>query len=487
MRRTGVLLTCCAALSYGCSGAGSGSAGDSGTSSDATSVSDEGADSAPMPDGAPDVDATPGTDATTTDSGEVDSSADGGVDAMPGLDATTDGGSGDAGAEGGVDASLDVGLDAPADGSSTDAALDSGSGDTGSGDAGADSAPPPVNIVYAAGVTVSTLAGNGSYGDTDGQDASFANPTGIALYGSGGVIIVENDTGAIRVVSATGATTTLAKSPVQQAQTSPFTIVTGGQGYYYSTDFDQSGVHVDGGGGVWSFVLDDAGSGTSSLVAGGLYVPRTLVPLPGGDIFVFDDATNAWAPYTEAIAERLNLAGPSFSLIAGHQGQNGFANGDGGAALFGATTVGGVLLPDGSGVVVGDCSNSQLRLVALDGTVSTYAGSTTAGWVDGPVSTALFSCPHALAIDPSGNIYVSDWNNNAIRRLDVAGNVTTLAGTGVQGYADGAGNVAQFYGAEGLIVSADGSTLFVADGTQGNGAIPYNRIRTITLPAPDGG
>jgi hypothetical protein len=47
--------------------------------------------------------------------------------------------------------------------------------------------------------------------------------------------------------------------------------------------------------------------------------------------------------------------------------------------------------------------------------------------------------------------------------------------------------VAEFYGAEGIVVSSDGTTLFVADGTSGNGVIPYNRIRKITLPALDGG
>lgn len=460
MRTGWAVLVCFAELCAACSGgAGSSGPGDGGSSEDAgdaTTPAEAGGDSSSM-----DV----AVDSSLLDSSLLDSSL---VDSSPAdsslVDAAPEAGSADAGEAG----------------STTDAAAD-----TGSVTDAAPDAPPPI-VHYEPGVVVSTLAGNGAYGDVDGPDASFANPTGIALYGSG-VIVVENDTGAIRTVSAAGATTTIATSPVEVAQTSPFTIVSAPAGYYYSTDFDQSGTHVDGGGAIWSFVVDDAGSGTSSLLRGGLYVPRTLVPLPGGETFVFDTATSAWAPITEEVAELLGSGGTTLSLIAGDQGQTGFANGDGGAALFGNPTVGGVLLPDGTGVVVADCGNSQLRLVALDGSVSTFAGSTTAGWVDGPIASARFSCPHALAIDAAGNIYVSDWNNNAIRRISAGGNVTTLAGNGTQGYADGAGNVAEFYGAEGLIVSADGTTLFIADGTAGNGAIPYNRIRSLTLPAPDAG
>jgi len=410
-----------------------------------------------------------GLSGACTNAGGDNGASDGGTS-----EAGTDTGPGDTGA-----ASRDGALDAPA------SQFDSGVLDAAGVDGGnGDEAAAPV-VVYATGVTVSTLAGSGAHGDVDGPSATFANPTGIALFGSG-VIVVENDTGAIRTVSASGDTKTIGSSPVDQAQTSPFTIVSAPSGYYYSTDFDQCGLHVDGGGGVWSFVPDDAGAGTSSLVAGGLYVPRTLVPLPGGDIFVFDTATPTWAPVTEQIAERLVPAGGAISSIAGHRGQVGFANGVGGAALFGSPTIGGVLLLDGSGVVVADCGNHQLRLVALDGTVSTYAGSTTAGWHDGPVGSALFSCPHALAIDSVGDIYVSDGFNNAIRRLSSSGNVTTVAGDGTQGYADGPGNVAEFYGAEGMVVSSDGTTLFVADGTLGNAGAAYNRIRKVTLPALGG-
>jgi sugar lactone lactonase YvrE len=489
MRSWSLALGCWAVLAMGCSGgSGSGGEGDASPESDGGSTSEAGGD------GASNVDSSTSDAGVDTSVGDATGSGDSAADT--GADGTLEGGT-DAANDGGGDAAIDA---AAPDASSADSSLDASSPDgaeeggsptdaASPGDATASSdapdAPTPV-VVYAQGVTVSTLAGNGSYGDVDGQDASFANPTGIALYGTG-VIVAENDTGEIRTVSASGVTQTIARSPVQVAQTSPFTIVSAPQGYYYSTDFDQSGLHVDGGGGVWSFLPNDAGSGASTLLAGGLYVPRTLVPLPGGSVFVFDTAVDTWAPVTVEVAETLDPATGMVTWLAGDRGQTGFANGDGGAALFGSDTVGGVLLPDGSGVVVADCGNSQLRLVSLGGAVSTYAGSRTAGWVDGPKATAAFSCPHALAIDAAGNIYVSDSNNNAIRRVDPSGNVTTLAGNGILGYADGAGNVAEFYGAEGLIVSADGTTLFVADGTSGNGVVPYNRIRAITLPTLDGG
>jgi sugar lactone lactonase YvrE len=482
MRSSRLALGCWAILVVGCSG-GSGSGGES----------DTGTESEGGGDGASNVDSSTGDAGADTSVGDATGSSESAADT--GFDGTVEG-STDAAPDSGSDVAIDATPDVSTTDSSLEAAPSEGGGEGGSpadaaspSDATASSdapdAPTPI-VVYAQGVTVSTLAGNGSYGDVDGQDASFANPTGIALFGSG-VIVVENDTGEIRTVSASGVTQTIAKSPVQVAQTSPFTIVSAPAGYYYSTDFDQSGLHVDGGGGVWSFLPNDAGSGTSTLLAGGLDVPRTLVALPGGNVFVFDTAINTWAPITVEVAEILDPATGTLTWLAGHRGQSGFANGDGGAALFGSDTVGGVLLPDGSGVVVADCFNSQLRLVSLDGTVSTYAGSTTAGWIDGPKSAALFSCPHALAIDAAGTIYVSDRNNNAIRRVDPSGNVTTLAGNGTLGYADGAGNVAEFYGAEGLIVSGDGTTLFVADGTSGNGAVPYNRIRAIRLPTLDGG
>jgi DNA-binding beta-propeller fold protein YncE len=86
-----------------------------------------------------------------------------------------------------------------------------------------------------------------------------------------------------------------------------------------------------------------------------------------------------------------------------------------------------------------------------------------------------------VAVDAAGNIYVSDVGNHRIRRITKAGQVETIAGDGVAGFADGSGEAARFYGQEGIAVTPDGSAIYVADGNGGEvGA--YHRVRRIDLP-----
>ncbi len=111
----------------------------------------------------------------------------------------------------------------------------------------------------------------------------------------------------------------------------------------------------------------------------------------------------------------------------------------------------------------------------------------TAATVDGPGSSASFVTPRALAIDADNNIYVSDPGARRIRRIDPAGNVVTVAGAGgdTNGFQDGQGSAARFAGQEGLALSADGKTLYVADGNGGTevaAQTAYHRIRRVTLP-----
>jgi DNA-binding beta-propeller fold protein YncE len=98
-----------------------------------------------------------------------------------------------------------------------------------------------------------------------------------------------------------------------------------------------------------------------------------------------------------------------------------------------------------------------------DGQVTPVARSGERGYADGAALQAQFYNPRGLAISPNGGaIYVADQNNNRIRMIR-DGQVTTVAGSGVKGYADGAALLAQFNAPTGLAVSPNGGAIYVAD------------------------
>jgi serine/threonine-protein kinase len=163
------------------------------------------------------------------------------------------------------------------------------------------------------------------------------------------------------------------------------------------------------------------------------------------------------------------------STFAG-SGNGGSANATGTAASF-QNPENGVFDQSGN-MYVADYGNNEIRKITPAGVVSTYAGTTTAGWKDGPASQAQFQNPSGLVFDNRGNLYVSDELNNRIRMIDPSGNVSTIAGSGTAGYHDAPGTSAQFNRPIGLAYDSVGAILYVADSRN-------NVIRMIQLNQSD--
>ena len=104
-----------------------------------------------------------------------------------------------------------------------------------------------------------------------------------------------------------------------------------------------------------------------------------------------------------------------------------------------------------------DGGNHVIRKISPEGEVSTYAGAGIAGHADGPASSARFNSPINLCFDTEGNLYVSDFQNQRIRKITPAGEVSTIAGDGFVGYEDGPALQARFSYPRGICIDDQGN------------------------------
>ena len=158
-------------------------------------------------------------------------------------------------------------------------------------------------------------------------------------------------------------------------------------------------------------------------------------------------------------SNRIRKISPDGTVTTLAGGSEGFADGAGASASFNSPSAL-ALGPDGN-LYVADTGNNRIRKITPDGKVSTVAGEGTAGYVDGPAATAQFNGPVGLTVSSGGDIYVADTYNDVIRMITTEGEVTTIAGGGAPGYADGEQKSALFDTPCGIIV-ANGN-LIVAD------------------------
>ena len=180
-------------------------------------------------------------------------------------------------------------------------------------------------------------------------------------------------------------------------------------------------------------------------------------------VAVAADGTIYVADAGESNRIRKILPDGNVTTLAG--GSEGFADGIGASASFNTPSAL-ALGPDGN-LYVADTGNNRIRKITPEGNVSTVAGDGTAGYVDGPAATAQFNAPIGLTVSGGGDIYVADTYNDVIRMITTEGQVTTIAGGGTPGYADGEQKVALFDTPCGIIVA--NNNLIVAD--TGNGRL----------------
>lgn len=176
-----------------------------------------------------------------------------------------------------------------------------------------------------------------------------------------------------------------------------------------------------------------AGNGASGYSGDG--GPATSAELTTPNKVAVDFAGNVYVADIGSHTVRKIDATGKITTFAGN-GTSGFSGDNGPAIAAQLTTPIGLAVDAAGNVYISDEDNQRIRKVDTSGVITTFAGNGTPGFAgDGGVATsAEFNNPVGIAVDPSGNVYVADYYNNCIRRIDTSGIITTIAGTGTGGY-----------------------------------------------------
>jgi sugar lactone lactonase YvrE len=319
---------------------------------------------------------------------------------------------------------------------------------------------------------VSTFAGSGNakFADGTGTNASFYSPSGVAVDSSGNLYVADTGNNRIRKITTQGSVSTIAGSAAGYTDGSganasfnlPTGLVIDSSNNIYICDLHNNRIRVmNSSGSVSTF----AGNGNYGFADGtglntSFYSPMSIAIDSSNNIYVADHNNN-----------RIRKITPNavVTTIAGN-GTPSFADGNGTNASFYYPS--GIVIDSSNNIYVADTGNNRIRKINTQGVVSTIAGSGTASYIDGSGVNAQFYLPTGITLDSSGNLYVTDYNNQVIRTISTSGTVTTLAGTGTATFIDDVGYNAGFYGPCGITIDSSGN-LYVADSVN-------NRIRQIT-------
>lgn len=325
-------------------------------------------------------------------------------------------------------------------------------------------APPPP--VANAGV-VTTLAGSGarSFADGTGRSAQFSRPSSIAVDANGTVYVSDYENHVIRKITTAGEVTTLAglalTSGYQDGTGSaalfsyPIGLAVDASGTVYVADYGNHVIRkITSEGVVTTFAGTPSQSGGYADGAAALFSSPSGITVDGaGNLYVADSINH--------LIRKITPEG-NVTTVAGIQGVSGSLDGTGVNASFYRPW--GITRDTNGNLYVTDQYNNMIRMISPAGVVTTLAGATDFGGLDGVGSAARFSTPMGISIDQNGSLYVVEFNNSAIRKIDIAtGTVTSFAGDILaSGYVDATGIAARFRYSQGVAVDSKG-VIYVAD------------------------
>ena len=323
-----------------------------------------------------------------------------------------------------------------------------------------------------------TYAGNGTSGHSgDGSAATMAElqtPSGVAVDTAGNIFIADQNGSCIRKVSTSGIITTIAGSshsitgysgdmgPATDAALYwPEGLATDVFGDVYIADQNNCVIRKVDATGIITTIAGNGSIGYSGdggpATAALLYHPADITVDVSGNLYFVDQDNCA--------VRKIDAATGFITTIAGN-GSPGFA-GDGGPATASQLAFPQGIASDSSGnIYVADFYNRRIRKIDAAGNISTVAGNGTTVFSGdgGPATAAGIDDASAVAVDRYGNIYLTDYYSYRIRKIDSAGIISTIAGDSVAGYSGDCGPAtdAELNYPEGVAVDRAGN-IYIAD------------------------
>lgn len=338
-----------------------------------------------------------------------------------------------------------------------------------------------VRKVDSAGVvtTVAGVAGRAGFSGDGGPAtaATLQGPGGIALDGQGNLYIADSGNNRVRRVNAQGRIDTVVgtgvagetgdSGPAVSAQINvPTDVVVSRDGDLFLTS--RSGGRVRRLRGTTISTVAGGGNGRnfpSSARLFDLALPNALALTAAGDLLVLDDGRRQ--------LYRINVAADSIQLAAGAIAAE--AAGDNGPAVQSALLqpIGVAVDPDGN-VYVSDVVDNRIRRIAPNGSITTFAGNGTLGQTEGGARSAELGRPRGMALDRNRNLYVAATWGGYVRRISPNGLVSNFAGGSATGFAgdNGPAASARLNAPASVAIDRD-DNVYIADSAN-------NRIRRVT-------